>query len=424
MTTLQALLTHTAKVAKTAVATDAAPENTATGDSLPSHFITELGNQLLALAKQQGKLQPGETRSAEEAAGKDDKTSLSTLLQALDKPDALNALFQPAGSKAGLKSADDSDEPAVTPLSASDLQNVQALFAMLPAMVENRPPLASGAQPPVAANATAGTPLNAALTGALLTGTAQATEQADAAVPHTGSQDAPALTARADALAASSHSSTAPASSGALTLDESFRQMLGGLSKSDERHALSAGQEQPAAHLSTLFSSSAPVNTASASLQGTPSTPMLNAQLGSQEWQQALGQQIVMFSRNGQQNAELRLHPEDLGALQISLTMDKDQAQLTLVSGHSHVRAALEAALPQLRSALAESGINLGQSQVSSDAFAQSQQQHAGQQENQRDGQYGRFTQALESDSEITPVAVPATLQARAAGSGGVDIFA
>ena len=200
--------------------------------------------------------------------------------------------------------------------------------------------------------------------------------------------------------------------------------MLGGLSKSDERQALSAGQEQPAAHLSAMLSSSAPVNTASASLQGTPSTPRRNAQLGAQERQQAPGQQRVMFSRNGQQNAELRLHPEDVGALQISLTMDKDQAQLTLVSGHSHVRAALEAALPQLRSALAESGINLGQSQVSSDAFAQSQQQHAGQHENQRDGQYGRFTQALESDSEITPVAVPAALQARAAGSGGVDIFA
>lgn len=424
MTTLQALLTHTAKVAKTAAATDAAPESQATGDGLPSHFITELGNQLLALAKQQGKLQPGETRGAGDVAGNDDKASLSNLLQALDKPDALNALFQPAGSKAGLKSADDSSEHAVTPLSASDLQNVQALFAMLPAMVENRPPLASGTPPQAAADAAAGTPLNAALSGALLPGTAPATEQAEAATPHTRSQDTPALTARADGPAASSHGSTAPASSAALTLDESFRQMLGGLSKSDERQALSAGQEQPAAHLSAMFSSSAPVNTASASLQGTPSTPMLNAQLGSQEWQQALGQQIVMFSRNGQQNAELRLHPEDLGALQISLTMDKDQAQLTLVSGHSHVRAALEAALPQLRSALAESGINLGQSQVSSDAFAQSQQQHAGQHENQRDGQYGRFTQALESDSEITPVAVPAALQARAAGSGGVDIFA
>lgn len=424
MTTLQALLTHTAKVAKTAAATDAAPESQAMGDGLPSHFITELGNQLLALAKQQGKLQPGETRDAGDVAGNDDKASLSNLLQALDKPDALNALFQPAGSKAGLKSADDSDEHAVTPLSASDLQNVQALFAMLPAMVENRPLLASGTPPQAATDAAAGTPLNAALSGALLTGTEPATEQAETATPHIRSQDTSALTTRADGLAAGSHGSTAPASSAALTLDESFRQMLGGLNKSDERQALSAGQEQPAAHLSAMFSSSAPVNTASASLQGTPSTPMLNAQLGSQEWQQALGQQIVMFSRNGQQNAELRLHPEDLGALQISLTMDKDQAQLTLVSGHSHVRAALEAALPQLRSALAESGINLGQSQVSSDAFAQSQQQHAGQQENQRDGQYGRFTQALESDSEITPVAVPAALQARAAGSGGVDIFA
>ena len=91
-------------------------------------------------------------------------------------------------------------------------------------------------------------------------------------------------------------------------------------------------------------------------------TPVLNAQLGSSEWQQALSQQILMFNRSGQHSAELRLHPQDLGSLQISLRIDDNQAQLHMASGHSQVRAALEAALPQLRTALADSGIQLGQS--------------------------------------------------------------
>ncbi|THD29535.1 flagellar hook-length control protein FliK, partial [Pantoea sp. R102] len=85
--------------------------------------------------------------------------------------------------------------------------------------------------------------------------------------------------------------------------------------------------------------------------------------------------------------------------------------------------AALEAALPQLRTALAESGINLGQSNVNSDAFAQGQS-YQGQQEGRRDGQYGSFTLSQDSDNEITPIAVPAALQARATGNGAVDIFA
>ncbi len=74
-----------------------------------------------------------------------------------------------------------------------------------------------------------------------------------------------------------------------------------------------------------------------------------------------------MFSRNGQQSAELRLHPQELGALQISLKMEDNQAQLHFASAHSQVRAALEAAMPSLRHALAESGVQLGQSSVGSE---------------------------------------------------------
>jgi flagellar hook-length control protein FliK len=130
-----------------------------------------------------------------------------------------------------------------------------------------------------------------------------------------------------------------------------------------------------------------------------------------------------MFSRNGQQTAELHLHPLDLGSIQISLKLDSDQAQLSMVSNHSQVRAALEAAMPQLKEALAQSGINLGQTNVSSDAQAQSQS-FSGQQEQRNNSRGNTFSLAADADSEITPIAVPASLQARASGSNAVDIFA
>lgn len=104
-----------------------------------------------------------------------------------------------------------------------------------------------------------------------------------------------------------------------------------------------------------------------ASATPVPASALISAQLGSDEWQQAIGQQVVMFSRNGQQSAELRLHPDNLGSLQITLQVDNNQAQIHLASGHSSVRAALEAALPHLRTALADSGITLGQSSVGSE---------------------------------------------------------
>ena len=145
-------------------------------------------------------------------------------------------------------------------------------------------------------------------------------------------------------------------------------------------------------------------------------TPVLNAQLGSSEWQQALSQQILMFNRSGQHSAELRLHPQDLGSLQISLRIDDNQAQLHMASGHSQVRAALEAALPQLRTALADSGIQLGQSSVGSEA----QPQWNGGQQNASDRQAtsGGFSVDGNNDDRI----VTASVSAKSVRVGGVDI--
>ncbi|MBJ9847504.1 MULTISPECIES: flagellar hook length control protein FliK [Citrobacter] len=147
--------------------------------------------------------------------------------------------------------------------------------------------------------------------------------------------------------------------------------------------------------------------------------PVLSAPLGSHEWQQSLSQHVTLFTRQGQQSAELRLHPQDLGQVHISLKMDDNLAQLQMVSPHSHVRAALEAALPMLRTQLAESGIQLGQSNISSESFA-GQQQSSGQQQQAGRAQ-GQDIFAAEDDAIL---ATPASLQAAARDDGAVDIFA
>lgn len=151
----------------------------------------------------------------------------------------------------------------------------------------------------------------------------------------------------------------------------------------------------------------------------TAAAPVLSAPLGSHEWQQSLSQHVTLFTRQGQQSAELRLHPQDLGQVQISLKLDDNMAQLQMVSPHSHVRAALEAALPMLRTQLAESGIQLGQSSISSESFAGQQQSSSQQQQAGR--AHGQDIFAPEDDAVL---ATPAALQAVARGDGAVDIFA
>lgn len=160
-------------------------------------------------------------------------------------------------------------------------------------------------------------------------------------------------------------------------------------------------------------------NASSAQASAPISSAVLSAPLGSHEWQQTLSQHVTMFTRQGQQSAELHLHPEDLGQVQISLKLDDNLAQIQMVSPHSHVRQALEAALPTLRTSLAENGIQLGQSSISSESFAGQQQSFSQQQHSSRAG--GGNNLATEDDE---PLIAPASLQSTARGNGAVDIFA
>ncbi|MBB1201401.1 flagellar hook-length control protein FliK [Enterobacteriaceae bacterium 89] len=146
----------------------------------------------------------------------------------------------------------------------------------------------------------------------------------------------------------------------------------------------------------------------------------VNSQLGTPEWQQNISQHITLFTRQGQQTAELKLHPENLGQVNITLKLDDNQAQISMVSAHSHVRAALEAAIPVLRTQLADNGIQLAQSNVSGESFAGQQQQSSfGQSSSQRSAEGQAF--AADEDESLS---VPATLQAQARGNGIVDTFA
>ena len=409
--------------AEPSVATDAA----AGSDTLPQDFLTALGNQLLGLAKQQGKAAQSADAKAEMTDERRPASPLSALLATRDNPAALTALLKPENIKAGSKSADDKESLDAASLSASELQNVQALFAMLPGAATataSAPPPVSSESGEVISQSDGGRKALTALTQMLNTTPESSSSQSTAP----GKDEKHEIKGAAlNAPAASQSSSTAQSSNSSLNLasDSHFQQALSAMMKQDDQAPAHSSASDTGLNISGPITSAStlPAPVTASATSSTPSTPMLNAQLGSDEWQQALSQQIVMFSRNGQQNAELRLHPEDLGAIQISLKLDNDQAQISLVSSHSHVRSALEAAIPQLRSALAESGINLGESQVSSDSSAQSQS-FQNQQEARRDGQHGRFSLPQDSDTDITPIAVPAALQARVSGNSAVDTFA
>ncbi|MCO4145026.1 flagellar hook length control protein FliK [Enterobacter roggenkampii] len=317
-------------------------------------------------------------------------TPLETLVSGLvpvSKGDALKTL-------SAVKTQDDSKSE----LSEEELAGLSALMAMLPHQ-QTATPVASGA---TGNGLTAKSTLNAA---ALSQNGAGQQSMSTLLAGHEKAQQASTYQAQAQAQNADpSQPVNAPATP--IVAAAAEKQDL----------ASSPSSTAPTATLAPVISS----NVTSHAAATVATAPVLSQPLGTQEWQQSLSQHITLFTKQGQQTAELRLHPEDLGQVQITLKLDDNQAQLQMVSAHSHVRAALEAALPVLRTSLAESGIQLAQSSVSSESFA-GQQQSSSQQQQQasRSGNTGGFNE--ESD-ELLPA--PAALQSAARGNSAVDIFA
>ncbi|HHR6077812.1 TPA: flagellar hook-length control protein FliK [Providencia alcalifaciens] len=152
-------------------------------------------------------------------------------------------------------------------------------------------------------------------------------------------------------------------------------------------------------------------------------TPTMNfaTPFGTEAWQQQLSQQMLFFSRQGVSQAQIRLHPEELGSLNVHLRIEDNQAVMHFVSPHSHVRAAMESMMPVLRSALQESGIHLAQGSVGQDNF--SGQSNADQQSRQHDGQIQPTHSSMgavgisESHASVSGVKLPTH-------QGGINTFA
>lgn len=405
---MQPLITASPDVASTA----SAPGSVVPGDKgFSEDFLSLLSKSLPGEVT----LEDGKTVSLEAALGKtagkdasaiavDEKTTLAALLNNLDTPQALSTLLsnvKKSGNEEKTAQVDAQHKQTHT-LSNTDMQALSALFAMLPQQL----PAANALNTRSDGESSAAVSLNTLLSSS-------------------GIKNAPTVDERTNSAIATDNTvtldSAATAKNAPATTDSPVEAKTFTISSTENGNRdATANNTTTASALTTPTFSTATVATPASAQIAVPVAPQISAQLGSQEWQQAVSQHITLFTRQGQQSAELRLHPEDLGQIQISMKLDDNQAQLQMVSAHSHVRAALEATLPNLRIALAESGIQLGQSSISSESSAGQQQQQSGQQQQQASRSGGAFPSMGDADS----LAVPASVQRLASGNNAVDIFA
>ena len=231
------------------------------------------------------------------------------------------------------------------------------------------------------ADTTPGTDAAALKTDAAGKGVTLADLAADARADKAGADGTSALQ---DALAEKATAqSLKPDAGAALSADRKatdFAAKLAANAAASAADTVPAGQ--PVAPAAQAFAATVQAANAVASSQ-------LQARVGSNAWEQQLGQKVVWMVAGGDQSASLTLNPPDLGPLQVVLNVSNDSATATFTAHQPETRQAIENALPKLREMMSEAGIMLGDASVS--AGSQEQQQAFAEQARGGGGGNGRY---------------------------------
>ncbi|PHI36955.1 flagellar hook-length control protein [Pseudoalteromonas sp. GCY] len=111
---------------------------------------------------------------------------------------------------------------------------------------------------------------------------------------------------------------------------------------------------------------SQPANQSSAQTkQATDANLQQAINIARQDAAKELHQRVGLMLNLNNKEAEIRLDPPELGAMQIRIKSDAEQAQVNIVVQNQQAKELLEQSLPRLREMLAEQGIELGDSQIS-----------------------------------------------------------
>ncbi|MFC5436793.1 flagellar hook-length control protein FliK [Rhodanobacter umsongensis] len=90
----------------------------------------------------------------------------------------------------------------------------------------------------------------------------------------------------------------------------------------------------------------------------------LPSPVGSQTFAQDLGQQVAWLGGQGIKQARIRLHPEELGSLDVKVSVTHGRVDVVFSAQHPAAVAAVQQSLPQLDHMLAQHGLSLGHAEV------------------------------------------------------------
>lgn len=172
----------------------------------------------------------------------------------------------------------------------------------------------------------------------------------------------------------------------------------------------------------TGISTYAAISGASSSLSPvSPTTPTiahLTIPPQNPAWGATVGDRVQWMAAQNIQEAKIRLHPQELGMLEVHIQVGSDQqTTISFSTPHSQVRDALESAIPRLREMFGENGLTLGDVNVSQHSSSQ-------QGDAERDNKPASSSPSSHSHSthELVDVAPPQQIMTQ--GNGMLDLYA
>lgn len=173
--------------------------------------------------------------------------------------------------------------------------------------------------------------------------------------------------------------------------------------------------ETPPSSVNPLTQAVSQANTATAAREAAavPQQPLSMSQNG---WSEAVVERVMWLSSQNLKSAEIQLDPAELGRLEVRISLNQEQTQVSFASPHAGVRDALEGQLQRLRDMFNQQGMNLVDVNVSDQSLARDDRQT-----DERSGSRG-IAAGGEEHADVDDLTVATT--ALDSGRGLIDFYA
>lgn len=138
-------------------------------------------------------------------------------------------------------------------------------------------------------------------------------------------------------------------------------------------------------------------------------------------WSEAVVDRVMVMSSQNLKSAEIQLDPAELGRLEVRISVNQEQSQVTFASPHAGVREALDSQMHRLRELFAQQGMNQLDVNVSDQSLSRGWQ---GQEGDGGKGRGGASSELLGADEELHSNAAEAARTPSVSARGLVDYYA